>query len=87
MEISQKVDVVGYPVEPLRVEMRNGPVNANVEVTGLPRRLWIYWFISAILLGIAVERLAGLLAQIRDALRDLKPPAAAAPTDAPKPPK
>lgn len=83
MEISQKVDVVGYPVEPLRVEMRNGPVKANVEVSDLP-------FLIKLSLGAVVGTLitlCGLLREIRDALKDLKPPAATAPADAPKPPK
>lgn len=83
MEISQKVDVVGYPVEPLRVEMRNGPVNANVQVTDLPLVL-----VAALGAFFALSIMAvTALRDIRDTLKDLRPHAATAPADAPKPPK
>lgn len=83
MELSQKVDVVAYPVEPLRVEMRNGPVKANVTVIETPIMITI---IGWVLIGLLVQ-LTQNLREIRDALKDLKPPAVTAPADAPKPPR
>lgn len=62
--------------------MDSTPKN-KVEVTDFP---FLFMALIGCLIG-AIVSCAGRLSQIRDALRDLKSPAATAPTDAPKPPK
>lgn len=68
--LAQKVDVVGYPPEPLRVEVRTAPM-VNVAMPNLP-------LIFSIALGAFVcigFWAVTFLRDIRDALKDLKPEA------------